>query len=283
MWQAALGDVQLSHQLHARNDGGFHFPRWRLLIEQHAVHTVTNAEFLLERLDVNVAGALFHRLRDHRIHQADHRRLARHIAKLLQVRAGLARVQFGFGFLALRLAVVFVDGVEDFGICRKRGLDLKPAHATHCRDGFEIQRVRHGNGQRGIIQSHRNEPALAHEGRRNTVDFGSCGRGRVESHQRDHQLIGKCRQHIPRGNESEVYQDLAELVAAFLLQFQGALQVFHLDQAPLNQEFAEPHQSSFTLTTPGGRGWPARAPNSWRRSARITIWVGSPEVSSQEK
>ena len=56
--QAALGDVQLGHQLQARDDGGLQLARRRLLIEQHAVHAEADAEFLFERLDVNVAGAL---------------------------------------------------------------------------------------------------------------------------------------------------------------------------------------------------------------------------------
>ena len=60
--QAALGDIQLGHQLQARDDGGLQLARRRLLVEQHAVDAVADAEFLLERLDVDVAGALLDRL-----------------------------------------------------------------------------------------------------------------------------------------------------------------------------------------------------------------------------
>ena len=83
--QPALGDIQLGHQLHARNNGGFQFARRRVLIDQHAVDAVADAEFLLERLDVNIAGALLHGLRDHGVHQADDGRFAGHVAQVLQI------------------------------------------------------------------------------------------------------------------------------------------------------------------------------------------------------
>ncbi len=56
--QAALGDVQLGHQLQARDDSGLQLARRRLLVEEHAIHAEADAEFFLERLDVDVAGAL---------------------------------------------------------------------------------------------------------------------------------------------------------------------------------------------------------------------------------
>ena len=83
--QAALGDVELGHQLHARNHGGFHFARRRILVVEHAIHAIADAEFFLERLQVDVAGALFNRLRDDSVHLADDRRFARHVAQVLQI------------------------------------------------------------------------------------------------------------------------------------------------------------------------------------------------------
>ena len=42
---------------------------------------------------MDVAGALFHRLRDDRVHQADDRRLARHVAQMLEILGRLAAVE----------------------------------------------------------------------------------------------------------------------------------------------------------------------------------------------
>src|SRR5581483_3708679 len=55
--QPALGDVELGHQLQAGDDGGLQLAGRVLLVEKHAIHTEADAELLLERLDVDVAGA----------------------------------------------------------------------------------------------------------------------------------------------------------------------------------------------------------------------------------
>ena len=41
---------------------------------QHAVNTETDAQFFFVRLDVNVAGAALHRIRQNQVHQLDDRR-----------------------------------------------------------------------------------------------------------------------------------------------------------------------------------------------------------------
>ena len=87
--QAALGDIQLGHQLQARDDGGLQLARRRFLVEEHAVHAEADAEFLLERLDVNVAGALLDGVGDHGVDQADDRRFAGHVAQVFEVGGGL--------------------------------------------------------------------------------------------------------------------------------------------------------------------------------------------------
>ena len=102
--QAALGDVQLGHQLQARDDGGLQLARRRLLVEQHAVHAEADAELLLERLDVDVAGALLERVGDHGVHQADDRRLAGHVAQVLEIGGGLLVLAFAQPASAARLS-----------------------------------------------------------------------------------------------------------------------------------------------------------------------------------
>ena len=47
--------------------------------------------------------------------------------------------------------------------------------------------------------------------------------------------------HVARGDEAQVDQNLAELVAALPLQFERAVQIFTGDQALLNQNLAKPH------------------------------------------
>ena len=85
------------------------------------------------------------------------------------------------------------------------------------------------------------EAALPHETRREALDFGR-GLGRlVESGQRHAELFGKRRQHVAHGDEAQVNQDLAELITALLLDFEGAVEVFALNLAALDQHLAQPH------------------------------------------
>ena len=63
--QALLGDVQLRHDLDARD----HQRRHRALalqdLAQHAVDAEAHHQPVLERLDVDVRGVFLHRLREH--------------------------------------------------------------------------------------------------------------------------------------------------------------------------------------------------------------------------
>ena len=83
--QPALSDIELRHQLEARDDGGFELTRRRFLIPEHAVDAVADAEFFFERLDVDIAGALFNGLGDHRIDETNDGRFARHVAEVFEV------------------------------------------------------------------------------------------------------------------------------------------------------------------------------------------------------
>ena len=90
------------------------------LTRQHAVDAVADAKLFLERLDVDVAGALLDGLRDHGVHQPDHGRLAGHVAEVFEI-LRFADGRRELGFVLGGLAVVAVDGVEDFLLQRDPG------------------------------------------------------------------------------------------------------------------------------------------------------------------
>ena len=69
--QAALGDVEPGHDLHARHHGGVQPSRRREHVVQHAVDAQPDREGALEGLDVHVAGARPDRLVDDAVHQAN--------------------------------------------------------------------------------------------------------------------------------------------------------------------------------------------------------------------
>ncbi len=159
---------------------------------------------------------------------------------MLQVGGGLLVLAFAaHQRVPLGLAVVFLDGVEDFLLGGERGLDLQPGEGPQCRHGFEIQRIGHRHRERGTGHRQRERAALPQEAVRQPVDLRRRGRRLVDRHQRDPELVGKRRQHIALRDQPHVHQDLAQLVAALFLQFQRALQVFGLDLATLPQNLAQ--------------------------------------------
>ena len=188
--QAALGDVELGHQLHARDHGGLQLARRWVLIVQHAVNAIADAELFFERLQVNVAGALFDRGSDDGVHQADDRRFAGHVAQVFQIFRHLAGLELEIRFGARgRFAVVFVDRVDDLLLGREHGADLEPGAVAHRGDGFDIQRIGHRERDGMIVAAHRQAAELAQEARRERFGFGrDDGRG-VDGNQRHFQLF----------------------------------------------------------------------------------------------
>ena len=73
--QALLGDVELRHDLDARDDERRHRALGLQNLTQHAVHAEAHDEAVLERLDVDVGRVLLHRLREHRVDEPDDRRV----------------------------------------------------------------------------------------------------------------------------------------------------------------------------------------------------------------
>src|SRR5580700_6172147 len=132
--QAALGDIELGHQLQARDDGAFELARRRFLVEEHAVHAEAHPELFLERLDVDVAGAVFDGLRDHGIDQPDDGRFRGHVAQMFEILISLGRAHFGVEGLPGALAIVLVDGVDDFLLGGQRGFDFESGERAHGRD-----------------------------------------------------------------------------------------------------------------------------------------------------
>ncbi len=188
--QAALGDIQLRHQLHARNDGGFHLARRRILTDQHAVDAIADAKIFFERLNVNIAGALFDRQADHGVDHANDGRFAGHVAQMFQI-FGIAagRDQFGFGFFGL--TVEAIDRVQNFLLPGDARANGEPGAGRHGGTRFEIQRIGHRQRDRMIVKRHWQALELAQEPGRERFGFGR-NRGRaIEREQRNLQLLGQ--------------------------------------------------------------------------------------------
>ena len=66
---APLGDVEIGHDLDAGGDGKGQMARRRHHFVQHAVGLDADAEFVLERLEVQVAGVVLDRQQQHHVEQ----------------------------------------------------------------------------------------------------------------------------------------------------------------------------------------------------------------------
>ena len=72
---AALGDVDVGHDLEPGDDAGDDRAGLAHALVEHAVDAEPDAQVELGRLDVDVRGPLLHRLEDHEVHELDDRRV----------------------------------------------------------------------------------------------------------------------------------------------------------------------------------------------------------------
>ncbi len=122
--QPLLGNVEARHHLDARGDRGLNPLGGRDHVVEHPVHAEADDQLALEDLDVNVAGAVLDRLREHPIDELDDRRGVVGLEQVLglggqlachHVEAILVEIDhqlFGGGIAGLIVGAV--DGLVDY-------------------------------------------------------------------------------------------------------------------------------------------------------------------------
>ena len=150
---ALLGDVELGHDLETRGDGALHLERRRHHLVEHAVDAVAHAELLLERLDVDIARPLVHRVRDERVDELDDRRVLAHaprrariVVHLLDDLEVLLHVLHDFGERVGGF-VEAVDGALDRRLGRDDGTHLEPRDELDVVDREDVVGIRHRHGE----------------------------------------------------------------------------------------------------------------------------------------
>ena len=137
---------------------------------QRAVHAVTDFELILERLEMNVAGAVLHRLVKDEVDELDDRRF---IGQVLQIGHPVARrrhfpgdIRVGAKFLEdvadafAFFPVKLVDGLFDLRRVGDHHLDLLAGQIIQLIDDRRVERVGQGDAHGGTVHGHRN--ALVH-------------------------------------------------------------------------------------------------------------------------
>ena len=175
-----LGDVEVAHDLDARDDRGDHPLRHVRGLAQDAVDAEADAHLVLAGLEVDVGGALPHRLAEDAVDELDHRRVLGadfHVGDLGQL------ALFGLGLaLGDRLADgalqrveaadqrfdVLLGGDGDAAVERRRDLDVV--------DREHVGRVGHRHQQRLFVdEADRQRPVAARR-----VDRDQVGRRHVD-------------------------------------------------------------------------------------------------------
>ncbi|CEE79469.1 conserved hypothetical protein [Xanthomonas citri pv. citri] len=230
--QAALGDVELGHDLDAADDRSSELGRRAFAFHQHAVHAVTHLEAAFERFDMDVGGAQFHRVLDHQVHQPDHRRFGGQIAQRFDVVATVGIAIGGFDDGAHRtaaLAVPALDQVIDFRTQAHLQQQRAAGGKTHCIDGVIVVRIGDPQLQPAIALADRTQMKLFEKTQRQPLHFGQHFRRRIAElacvHQRQAKDVGAGFCMIAFGHQTQTAEQGEQPHAGFGLQLARAQQI----------------------------------------------------------
>ena len=183
-----IGDVEPGPDLHPAHQGRAGSFRQPHHLAQHAVHPVAHHHGALGGLGVDIAGALAHRVADHRVHQLGDGGLQLVLAGVghrLEIQ-GLhpRRLETAQQALDRPLRPVqLVDPLHQRG----RGGDLKghvpPAHEAERLLHVEVARVRGGDLDGPVVGGERQDLVLPGEALRQQRNGARLGRGEVDDRQ----------------------------------------------------------------------------------------------------
>ena len=153
---APLGDVEVGHDLHARDDAGCHAPRHGRDVAQHAVDAEADAQVLAVGGDVQVGRALLDGLADELVDEPDDGRV---VGGLVQVDDRGVRPRPGLVVAAVAHHVADPrearDHVDDVLAGRDRDADLVAGEDRDVVDGVHVRRVGHRDEQRAFADEWR--------------------------------------------------------------------------------------------------------------------------------
>ena len=251
---AALGDVQVRHDLEAREDRGLEtFGRREHLVE-HAVDPEPDPEHLLVRLEVYVRGAFLDRVHEHHVDELDDRRL---VGRLLQ----LEGVDLGAVLVALhdldvgevrrhvlhdagdRLGFRLVVTVDRLLDRRLRGDERQHLEVRHEGDVVQrehVGRVGHRERERVPHPPDRQHLVLLRDRRRDELQDLQIDLELREGDGRHAILAREEADQLLLVDEPEPDQDGAELLGRALLLDQSLLELLLTEQTVGDEEVPEP-------------------------------------------
>ncbi len=237
--QAALGDVELGHDLHAADHRGGGTGRRRFHFVQHAIDAVAHFQAILERLDMHVGCALFHRALQDQVDQADHRRLGREVAQMFHViffgRAAVEVFHDGAHRRAT-LAVITFDQIIDFRAQTDAERDGFAARKAHRLKRIGIGRIGHQQGDPILTRTHGHDMLLLEEADRDIHVGRRQFRCIACRQQRRMKALGPGFGQIALGNQAQARQQGGQRTfRRFFMQAPGTRQIV-VFQAPTRHQ-----------------------------------------------
>ena len=205
---------------------------------QHAVDAEAHREDALLGLEVDVRGALLHRLRHQVADQLDHRRFLGHRAQLLLVAATPfvgARVvgqAIQHAFQVLRAAQAPVDLAPGVGMAHRLAQGRQQRIARGAEQVAALARPH----QHLLVQQPVDPGRCLHRGQARHV---LVRRGHVGPHHRQAELTAEHLQQVVLADRADPHQHAADAPADLLLQGQAALEVGGADQPGIEQQLAQ--------------------------------------------
>ena len=232
--QAALGDVELGHDLDAADHRGGQVDRRALAFGEHAVDAVAHLQAVLERLDVDVGRAQLDRALDHQVHQPDHRRFRGEVAQVLDVVEVAALAFRGLDDRAHRaaaLAVPALDQVVDLRTQRHQRAHLALHRQAQCVERVRVLRVGQQHVDRGLAFADGADVELLHElgGERHAL--GRQLRHVLDADQRQVEHFGDGLGVVALRHQAQPREQRQQAAAGFLLQPARAAEIGVLEPA----------------------------------------------------
>ena len=213
--KALLRDAhRAGHDLESADDGGLQTLRWRLHFLQDAIDAEADAEFFLERLEMNVAGAEAMRFdQKHRDHANDGR--VRFIASGQLAAFGDLEADFDLAAEAflqnvrrlIRRAVIFDQRFADHFRAAAHQFDLALEQEAEAVDRIDIERITHRDDEAGIAERDRDDLETARVFRADLLDDIGRNEARREIDPIHVRLRGERARDVGLGENPIFYQD----------------------------------------------------------------------------
>src|SRR4051812_19875303 len=259
--EAALGDVQLGHDLQTAGDGRLQLHGRLHRLEEHAVHAVADAEVLLVGLDVDVGGALLDGVEEDEVHELDDRRVGGALLEVDDVLVVVVVVDLDLALfeplhhLVVRgglVGVVALQGLLDGLLGGDNDFDVVAGEELDVVDGVDVRRVAHRQDEGVARAVHRNALVLLGHVPGDELHHLRVDVEFLQVDRRNAVLLREEAGELRLLDEAELGQVVADAAASLLLLFLCLLKLLKRNQVFAYEQLTKPtgHPDHLSVGTP---------------------------------